>query len=359
MKMSETKEAGESRGSRGRYCFLDILRVAATCAVVLMHTLTGAVDAVDISLYPAERLVYLVVMDLITWCVPVFVLISGYLFLNPDKPITFLQMLKKYCRRILLALFLFGIPYAMLELLLVEKTFRFSMLGQSIWLVLQGKSWSHMWYLYLILLLYLLTPAMKWLLSGIPVTLLYGILAVLLVGSSIFPFFNKLLQMELPVLPDGGIYFFYYLCGYLFARRDAREKQSRHSGPYPVTTVLILILCLGMVLSRVSRGFSLQMAYNYPFTVMLALLLFETARRSKIEPGEKIGTFWQTAGSLCFTIYLVHPVFINLLYKFFHISLLDYPIGISLPVFFVGVLFLATLSAWILRKIPVLKKYVL
>ena len=89
MKMSETKEAAGSRGSRGRYCFLDILRVAATCAVVLMHTLTGAVDAVDISLYPAERLVYLVMMDLITWCVPVFVLISGYLFLNPDKPITF------------------------------------------------------------------------------------------------------------------------------------------------------------------------------------------------------------------------------------------------------------------------------
>ena len=359
MKLSETKEDAESRVSRSRHCFLDILRVAATCAVVLMHTLTGAVDAVDISLYPGERLVYLVVMDLITWCVPVFVLISGYLFLNPDRPITFLQMLKKYCRRILLALFLFGIPYAMLELLVVERTFRFSMLWQSIWLVLQGKSWSHMWYLYLILLLYLLTPAIKWLLSGIPVTLLYGILAVLLVGSSILPFFNKLLQMELPVLPDGGIYFFYYLCGYLFARRDAREKQSRHSGPYPVTTVLILILCLGMVLSRVSRGFSLQMAYNYPFTVMLALLLFETARRSKIEPGEKIGTFWQTAGSLCFTIYLVHPVFINLLYKFFHISLLDYPIGISLPVFFVGVLFLATLSAWILRKIPVLKKYVL
>ena len=122
---------------------------------------------------------------------------------------------------------------------------------------------------------------------------------------------------------------------------------------------MILILCLGMVISRVSWGFSLQMAYNYPFTVMLALLLFDTARRSRIEPGEKICTFWQTAGSLCFTIYLVHPVFINLLYKFFHISLLDYPIGISLPVFFVGVLFLATLSAWILRKIPVLKKYVL
>jgi surface polysaccharide O-acyltransferase-like enzyme len=61
--------------------FLDVLRVLATCAVVLMHVLTGATDVTDASIMPEYRSLLLSVMDLVTWCVPIFLLISGYLFL--------------------------------------------------------------------------------------------------------------------------------------------------------------------------------------------------------------------------------------------------------------------------------------
>lgn len=36
----------------------------------------------------------------------------------------------------------------------------------------------------------------------------------------------------------------------------------------------VAVLTLGMILSRTLAGFSIQMAYNYPFTVLLAVLLF-------------------------------------------------------------------------------------
>ena len=65
--------------------FLDVLRVLATCAVVLMHVLTGATDVTDASIVPEYRSLLLSVMDLVTWCVPIFLLISGYLFLNPER----------------------------------------------------------------------------------------------------------------------------------------------------------------------------------------------------------------------------------------------------------------------------------
>ena len=35
--------------------FLDVLRVLATCAVVLMHVLTGATDVTDASIVPEYR----------------------------------------------------------------------------------------------------------------------------------------------------------------------------------------------------------------------------------------------------------------------------------------------------------------
>ena len=51
--------------------FLDVLRVLATCAVVLMHVLTGATDVTDASIVPEYRSLLLSVMDLVTWCVPI------------------------------------------------------------------------------------------------------------------------------------------------------------------------------------------------------------------------------------------------------------------------------------------------
>lgn len=344
---------------RDRQYFLDILRVAATCAVVLMHTLTGAVDAVDISRYPAERLVYLVVMDLITWCVPIFVLISGYLFLDPCRRITWKQMMQKYCRRIVLALFLFGVPYAILELMVVEGGFRLSMIGEGILLVLKGQSWSHMWYLYLILLLYLITPGLKWLMARLPLAAVYGILAVLVTGSSILPFVNKLRGISLPVLPDGVIYFFYYICGYLFAGKKNQPSAQRKGWLVSAIPSMLVLVLAGMAVSRIFGAFSLQMAYNYPFTVLASLLLFQAAKDRYRRPGERAARLWQDASDISFAVYLVHPVFVNVLYKFLHISLLDFPIGCSLPVFFLAILALSAAAAWILCRIPLLKKFVL
>lgn len=352
-----------------RNVFLDVLRVAATCAVVLLHTLTGAVDALDINQYPMERRVFLVTMDLITWCVPIFVLISGYLFLNPKKQITMGVMLKKYCRRIVLALVVFGVPYAVLELILVERTFRWPMVGQGLLMVLQGKSWSHMWYLYMILFLYLLTPALKWLLARVPDGCIYAVMAFFLLFSSIFTFSNKLFDSSLPTLPDAGIYLFYYLCGYLFVRGEYREMGARNvvQTELPcekavagrVHLILAGAVLIGMALSRIGWNFSVQMAYNYPFTILVAVLLFGGMKSCAREWAPGASSLWQRLSALCFTIYLVHPVFVNVLYKFLHISLLDYPIGIALPLFFTVILLLAVIAAWVLCKIPLLKKYVL
>lgn len=361
------KKAKSNRVKNQHQSFLDMLRIAATCAVVLLHTVTGVMDTTDMSVYPLEKTVFLVALDLITWCVPVFVLISGYLFLNPDREITFRQMLLKYCRRIVLALFLFGVPYACLELIAGERTFRPDMLLKGVVMVLKGQSWSHMWYLYMILILYLITPGLKAVLKKCPRGVIYLVMALLFAASSIFPFVKKLFALEnLRVLPDGGIYLFYYLCGYLFAVSDRKRSESisslkadEGSGKWVMpAAALAAILLAGMVLSRLIGNYSVQMAYNYPFTVVLALLVFYLAAQME-EKCRGQERFLKNTGALCFTIYLVHPVFLNILYKFLHVTLLDFPIGFSLPVFFAAVLALSVFTAWLLRKIPGLARYVL
>lgn len=370
--------------------FLDVLRVLATCAVVLMHVLTGATDVTDASIVPEYRSLLLSVMDLVTWCVPIFLLISGYLFLNPERTLTYPVMIKKYCRRIALAILLFGVPYAASELVVAERTFRIRMIPEALKMTLMGHTWSHMWYLYLILFLYLITPLLKKVLRVLPVWGVGTVMAVIFLGSSVAPFLNKVLDVNsIPVLPDGGVYFLYYLCGYLFAVREVCVDKAESCGTSGkgmeagldtepvrgkrtgnVWLIAAAVLIMGMILSRTLAGFSIQMAYNYPFTVLLAVLLFAAGWNGSIK---KHRIPWQEAGALSFAVYLVHPVYVNLLYKFVKITpftVLE-QCGVQsvaagqavlillLAAFCMVVLALATATAWVLRKIPVLRKFVL
>lgn len=344
-----------------RQHFLDVLRVAATCAVVLLHTVTGVMDNTNMSLYPMEHKVFLTVRDLVCWCVPVFIMISGYLFLHPGRELTFDQVVTKYCRRILLALFLFGAPYAWIELAVMEGHLWWGMLWEGVARVLRWESWSHMWYLYLILSLYLLTPAIRWVLKKLPDSVVYILLIVLFAGGSVLPFAENMLgTQQLWALPGDSIYLFYYLCGYLFACREKWEKWL-----FILFAGLAVILAAGMAYSRLA-GYSVQMAYNYPFTVLLALCLFGAALAleknplAKMRTGAKKNTaLWERAAKLCFAVYLIHPVFLNIFYKFFDVTPLSFSIGASLPLFFLGTMAFSAAAAWVLRKIPALRKYVL
>ena len=391
--------------------FLDVLRVLATCAVVLMHVLTGATDVTDASIMPEYRSLLLSVMDLVTWCVPIFLLISGYLFMNPERTLTYPVMIKKYCRRIALAILLFGIPYAASELVVAERTFRVMMIPEALKMTLTGHTWSHMWYLYLILFLYLITPLLKKVLRVLPVWGVAAVMAVIFLGSSVAPFLNKVLDVNsIPVLPDGGVYFLYYLCGYLFAVREVCVDKGRNAGGQMVEsgsgrsagenaewcgetqnvesrawnvwlTAAVAVLALGMILSRTLAGFSIQMAYNYPFTVLLAVLLFaagwngggDGAALAAREKDRIHRISWQEAGALSFAVYLVHPVYVNLLYKFVKITpftVLE-QCGVQsvaagqavlillLAAFCLVVLALATATEWVLGTVEVLRKYVL
>ena len=82
METFKTEKYTEEKSIRSRKVFMDILRVVATCAVVLLHTVTGIKDTTDMNQYPAEFRVFLAVMDMVTWSVPIFIMISGYLFLT-------------------------------------------------------------------------------------------------------------------------------------------------------------------------------------------------------------------------------------------------------------------------------------
>lgn len=370
-----------------RDSFLDCLRIFATCAVVMLHTISGVMDNTDMNLYPAQRRIFLAIFDMVRWCVPVFLMISGYLFLNPRRELKAADIVGKYCKRIAMALFLFGVPYACIEQIAVKGMFTKDMIGESFLMVLRGDSWSHMWYLYLIFFLYLITPCLRWILFRVPVWFVWAVNAGMLLLCSLFRFAGMMLGMKgLPTLPEDGIYLFYYLTGYLFAVAGIRDKKSAEGAARKTTmenaaeigaskkkgagmlsagnygfAVACGLTILVILVTRL-RGFIFnQMAYAYPIAVILALLLFCWGYRLQVQGffARRNTAGLEKIGGLCFTVYLVHPIFLNLYYKYFEVTPLDYSLGISIPLFFLGTLLPSFVVAWILCKIKPLKKWVL
>ena len=342
--------------------FLDVLRVAATLAVVLMHTVTGVRDGYfDLSDQKLVLNIFNALIDVTSWCVPIFLMISGYLFLNPERKITWEAAIFRFCRRIVLALAIFGIPYALLEIVGYLGYFEWFMLPMAVKHVLRGHSWSHMWYLYLILILYAVTPLMKWLLEKLPRAAVYGVMAVLALGVGVIPFIETLCSVKDGfALPLDGIYPFYYLCGYVYATR--KKKPGKQEGT--ASLLLFVIVLLIQIGCRFMEGYHVDMAYGYPLTILAAIFLFdygwvrEKKRNRKAESGR-----WRKAISwlcpLCFGIYLIHPIFLNFFYKFLKISIMDFRLFVGIVAFFVVTLAGSVAGTWLLRKIPFLRKYVL
>ena len=336
--------------------WMDLLRVGATCAVVMLHTVTGCLDRTDMRSFVPQLKVFLICKDLLSWGVPVFLILSGYLFLNPSKQVSIKIMIIKYCKRIVLALFLFGVPFACIEQIAVARTFQIKMIPLSFLMVIQGKSWSHLWYLYLIICLYMVTPLLKKILSIMPKWSVIVVMIEILAGSSITVYINMVLGSEkLPTIPCDTIYLFYYLYGYLLVTKNQEEEKNTSA---KCEGILLFLLAIGIIYSRVSDGYTIQMAYNYPTTIIMSLLIVRFAQAKK--------NCWQQRNhqlrrlsAISFTVYLIHPIFLNVFYKFLHFTPLSFNCFLSLPFFWSITLCLSVIGALFLEKISFLKKHVL
>lgn len=72
---------------------LDILRFIALMAIVIIHTCGGTIRN-----YPVTNSVWKTVQIIeasITWCVPIYVMISGRFFLDENRTVTISSIWKK------------------------------------------------------------------------------------------------------------------------------------------------------------------------------------------------------------------------------------------------------------------------
>jgi surface polysaccharide O-acyltransferase-like enzyme len=208
--------------------YLNVLRSAACFAVIAFHVFHFICAFSSRFLSEIELYVCTVLRGVWAWNVPVFFMISGVIFLDPQKTLTVHKLFKKYISRLVLALFVFGVPDAFMEIFFnAGYKFKFEQIGTAFSNTFMGKTWDHMWFLYSIIGIYLMLPLFKQFVMNAEKRTLEYVLSILLVFIFIIPAVEILFSFKFGFsIPVNSAGVFYFLLGHYIHKYNVSLKNK-------------------------------------------------------------------------------------------------------------------------------------
>ena len=338
--------------------YLNTLRVLAVFGVIMIHVFSPLNLYFTAALTEQESYFCTVLRNFWQWCVPLFVMITGVIFLDPQKEITLEKLFKKYLLRIILALFIFGIPYAFLEIFFDARyRFSFPQTGAAVMNVFQGKLWDHMWYLYMIAGIYLMLPLFKTFVNNRGRRPLRYVIIILFIFTSAAPAAENIFSWKIGFyIPVNSVYVFYLLLGHYIHNYKVNVNRK-------ALLLLLVLYYVSAVLLPLNKSFINNISggggiiffdYSSPIVIMSAFSLFCIMRRRNAP-----GKVFDILSPMCFGIYLIHTLFINFLYKFIKFSPERFPLIIVIIGVSTITIVLSIGFTYMGRRIKIIRKYVL
>lgn len=280
-------------------------------------------------------------------------MISGFLLLNPQKEIG-LDKIRRYLLRMIAVLASFGLFYCLIETAASEGISNpAGMILVSIKNLFEGKSWSHMWYVYMLIGLYLLTPLLRIFVREADDRTACVTLAALFAFTILRPTLNALFKLELDeILAVTAPYPFYYLAGYYLGR-------MRISGKVRALALLTGLAGIIAMLILEMRGYIEMPTNTNAFIALYSMAVFATAKDSQLMLRISGHSMIRALSKYSFGIYLTHDFFLNLFYKGFQTCPDILPTGIGELAFFALALSGSYALTWVLCKIKPLCKMLL
>ncbi len=343
----------------GRLAYADLLRAFATLAVILLHLAGSQMGAVAAG--SAAWRTFNLYDGLVRWCVPVFVMLSAMFMLDTKRSLPLTKLLFHNCLRVLVCLLLWSGIYAVASYMLAGGRFSWEGLWQNILSALRGNTHYHLWFLYMILGLYLITPILRAFCDGANrgdfhwfFLLCFLFASLLPTAFRLWPNSTAVIQVWYDRLDIQLVmgYVGYYVAGYYL--REFVIGRIAEAVIYVLGVLGAVVTVWGTAVLSRQAGRLVDVFYGYfspnvcAFSVAVVVLFRyvlgvseERSRRQRLSGVARIS----------FGIYLVHDLFIMLL-RFWGITTLTFSPVASVPIL-TAVVFLCSFAvAWLISKIP-------
>ena len=323
---------------------IDLLRAMGAIAVVMLHIKLSPLSNYTGDIPESLRVNLNALELLLGWVVPVFLMITGYCLAN-KKECSF-----KYCfghiKKYVAVLFTIGLFFALLEEIYIasgegKALISAAVIGRSLLRVINGDLWSHMWFVYLIIGIYLVMPVIHKFLQSDERSI-YIFTLILFVFAILLPEINRITPLNINVsFPFGG-YVFYVVFGGMIRKCGVNKKF------YYTVIACGLISAVYMVISHAAIG---RYDEKNPLVAILSMCVFVVISELDI----KGSPFLSELAACTWGIYLIHPVFLNIGLKVFKIDLISSMPYLKLFAAFVVVFALSFETTRLLKRVPFIK----
>ena len=344
--------------NKQRILYLDFLRIAAIFGVVVIHTCT--VPWRTLSPSDLDWQIINVYNSLVRFCVPVFVMISGAMFLDPGRDIRPRRLFTHNILRVVTAFLFWSIAYAGLSFglnVLNGLPITVRSIVNLTKDVVTGH--YHLWFLFAIVGLYLITPFLRliaahrrlteyFLLLSFTLGMLWDMLLMIpTVGSTLFE-----IRSDMRLSFVGGYTFYFLLGDYL--HRHGVSDRLRHV-LYALGGLSVIATAVGTAVWSANMKAPNEALFNYllPTTALTAaaVFLFVKQHENRIPSSDRARAVITRLSALTFGIYLCHDLF-NIALAKVGISAVSLNPVFGVPLISTAVFAAATLLAWLISKLP-------
>jgi surface polysaccharide O-acyltransferase-like enzyme len=337
--------------------WINALRVLSTFAVVVLHVsadvVLGVRDTTSLHWWIGNFS-----DSSVRWCVPIFVMVSGSLLLDPSKNESISVFFKKRAARILLPLVFWTLVYTLYLTKTAEFNLRITLLR-----ILMGYPYPHLWYLYMLLGLYVVTPFLRTYVRSSSIRERYQLIFLIFSFASItamigFYTFKMTPTVFTLFIPYTG----YYICGYQLRSVDKSRISVR---------LLCLVMSGCVLLTALGTGFTTNIYglgkglffYEYfapPVIVMsicLYLFLYKAFSGEK-RMGNSIQILFDKIAPTTFGIYLIHLLLLGEAKAILGVSPTSFSPLLSIPLFSCGIFLFCYLIILAMIKIPYVRRVI-
>ena len=354
--IGRTKEINMSTNNN-RIIQFDALRVIAAYAVVLLHTSCQRYY----DCYPSAEWIARNFYDSSTrWAVPIFIMISGALFLDPQKKIDIKNLFTKNITRVLLIFIAWSIIYG--------AYFGDEGKGITGLIIKMVHGPYHFWFLKMLIGLYVYVPILRVIVANKKMEQYF--ICLLLVTAFVIPMLFPIIGHfsdyvrgltekyydEFEIKNASG-YIGYFVLGHYLNHTIVKGTVKNTIYFLGVTSVIAVSTFTHAISNHVGSPDVFLYDYLNLFTLFEALAFYLFIKGIKIAP--KYHRFIISASKLSLGIYIIHPLIITIVFDLWKIdSALLNPI-IFIPVFAVLIFGASYAVIYTLSKIPLINKIVI
>lgn len=334
--------------------YLDLLRVLACIAVVLIHV--SGQNFYNIDATSTNWHILNIYNGIGRWAVPIFVMISGALMLGKNKSIK--TILRKNIMRIIIAFLVWSFIYT------ITSYIQNGTINIHDFLI--GP--FHLWFLIMLICLYLLIPLLDKILESKKTTKYFLILSLFF--TFIIPWLNKIITtffIDSTILNYyiSNFYFAlgytpYFVLGYILNNTILSKRQTKYIYFLGAIGFLITIFMpilifhfTGIISATFSDGLSLNILFE---SLFVFVFIKNRCTKKETSSKSKLILIIEKLAPLTFGVYLIHILILNLLAPTINTSTFN-PI-LSVPILTILVLIISLSIIYPLSKIPKINKFI-